>query len=96
MHWERFDSHPPSLPKELLKGTMQRNLPLDGLRGVSVLMVLLLHHNCLNIGWMGVDVFFALSGFLITSNTQTYAGRRTLPGASSGSNAGRASCLHSC
>ena len=46
---------------------MQRNLPLDGLRGVAVLMVFLLHHNYLNMGWMGVDVFFALSGFLITS-----------------------------
>jgi peptidoglycan/LPS O-acetylase OafA/YrhL len=46
---------------------MQRNLALDGLRGVAVLMVFLVHHNYLNIGWMGVDVFFALSGFLITS-----------------------------
>jgi len=46
---------------------MQRSLSLDGLRGVAVLMVLLLHHNYLNMGWMGVDVFFALSGFLITS-----------------------------
>jgi peptidoglycan/LPS O-acetylase OafA/YrhL len=46
---------------------LQRNLPLDGLRGVAVLMVLLLHHTYLNMGWMGVDIFFALSGFLITS-----------------------------
>ena len=46
---------------------MQRNRALDGLRGVAVVMVFLLHHNYLNLGWMGVDVFFALSGFLITS-----------------------------
>jgi peptidoglycan/LPS O-acetylase OafA/YrhL len=46
---------------------MQRNLALDGLRGVAVLMVVLYHHSHLNMGWMGVDIFFALSGFLITS-----------------------------
>jgi len=39
---------------------------LDGLRGVAVFMVLLLHHQLLDIGWMGVDLFFVLSGLLIT------------------------------
>jgi len=55
---------------------------LDGLRGVAILLVMLYHFNVLNqpvtfaealwrgvmnTGWMGVDIFFVLSGHLITT-----------------------------
>jgi peptidoglycan/LPS O-acetylase OafA/YrhL len=64
-----------SSPKE------QHIAELDGIRGLAILMVLLLHFNAyvpealgdlkgigalVRCGWCDVDLFFALSGFLIT------------------------------
>lgn len=76
---------------------MRRILELDGLRGIAILLVLMrhyIHHPSLLLlgpqwGWMGVNLFFVLSGFLITTillrladrprgSLKTFYARRTL------------------
>ena len=63
------------------KKALDHITPLDGLRGIAVILVLLFHfawtfpeqgaialvlHRLLWVGWVGVDLFFVLSGYLIT------------------------------
>jgi peptidoglycan/LPS O-acetylase OafA/YrhL len=39
---------------------------LDGLRGLAILMVVAYHEFHFQFGWAGVDLFFVLSGYLVS------------------------------
>jgi len=46
---------------------MRYNPALDGIRAIAIALVLACHTDLLPNGWIGVDVFFVLSGYLITT-----------------------------
>jgi len=60
MLWQRF------IP--IVKHSLNYNPYLDGLRGVAILLVVLFHvwPDYFSFGYVGVDIFFVISGFLIT------------------------------
>lgn len=51
---------------------------LDGLRGIAFLLIFFVHTDYINFGWAGVQLFFVLSGFLITGILVDM--KRSLPG----------------
>ena len=59
-------SIPLNLPTERSAAVHGRIVQLDGLRAVAILAVLLNHAVHVPLTWAGVDIFFVLSGFLIT------------------------------
>ena len=52
---------------------------LDGLRGLAVLAVVAFHAGHLHGGYLGVDLFFTVSGFLITRLILDDLSRRPVP-----------------
>ncbi|WP_057463282.1 acyltransferase family protein [Pseudovibrio sp. POLY-S9] len=56
---------------------MKYTKEIDGLRAISVILVILFHANSAWVpgGYIGVDVFFVISGFLITSLIQNEINR---------------------
>jgi peptidoglycan/LPS O-acetylase OafA/YrhL len=80
----------PSPPTAAVPKT-RRDTALDGLRGLAVLMVFLFHYGgglqstepsvrligyATQAGWLGIILFFALSGFLITGSLWDTVGQR--------------------
>jgi peptidoglycan/LPS O-acetylase OafA/YrhL len=63
----RFLRRPPLEHAEYL--TMRRLAGLDGLRAIAALVVVFFHNQGPDIlqGWIGVQIFFVLSGYLITT-----------------------------
>ncbi len=45
---------------------MKHTKALDGIRAVAIVLVMLFHFGYLPVGWVGVQIFFTLSGYLIT------------------------------
>src|SRR5690348_9744481 len=78
----------PSAAPAVSKKSGNRISELDGLRGIAILLVLVFHFtprsgplsflvHVFQLGWTGVDLFFVLSGFLITGILVDTVGHRS-------------------
>ena len=59
----RYDA---SISQRSDAATAERVPALDGVRAIAVLGVIASHSGVFGLGWLGVDIFFGLSGYLIT------------------------------
>jgi peptidoglycan/LPS O-acetylase OafA/YrhL len=59
----------PVAPSAVRRRSLPYNAALDGIRAIAIIAVLIFHvsPSALGGGFVGVDVFFVLSGFLVTS-----------------------------
>jgi peptidoglycan/LPS O-acetylase OafA/YrhL len=68
--WATLSAYTPETYRdtaEYAAGGNIRYIPaLDGLRGIAILLVILFHFEYIASGWIGVQIFFVLSGYLIT------------------------------
>jgi len=55
---------------------------IDGLRAIAMTMVVLQHCGLMPFGWMGVWLFYVISGFVVCSTFHSRASRETGPYAS--------------
>jgi peptidoglycan/LPS O-acetylase OafA/YrhL len=66
------------MPDTLPQNPHSRNASLDGLRGIAILLVICWHmwpYSIFFPGWAGVDLFFVLSGYLITGRLLATKGK---------------------
>jgi len=69
--------------EKTVKSSARRIPELDGIRGIAIILVIGCHYEVFarqiwglpKFGWVGVDIFFVLSGFLITSVLLNLRGR---------------------
>ena len=68
-NWTGYSKAAPSPPYRPRRASMNYRREIDGLRAIAVLPVILYHagFSVFQGGYVGVDVFFVISGFLITT-----------------------------
>ena len=73
---ETADEYPHNYGARGASAEAKHVLELDGLRAIAIALVMAFHFGRLRSGWMGVDLFFVLSGFLITGICLDHRGPR--------------------